>query len=212
MSTDALRLVSALLAAALAFSARGGEAAHVKWEPLGISGGGAMFTPAISPADPQLMMVNCDMSAAYISTDGGANWKMIHHSQLRTNTQCKPAFHPTDPNIVYGPSGARLMVSRDRVIGTLNLGRLREGAFSQGDVDFLTQVANQIAIGIENALNYQQVTEARERLVEERNYLNEEIRTDHDFEAIIGQSPALKRILKQAELVAPTASTVLIQG
>jgi formate hydrogenlyase transcriptional activator len=104
------------------------------------------------------------------------------------------------------------MISRDRVVGTLNLGRLREGAFSQGDVDFLTQVANQIAIGIENALNYQQVTEARERLVEERNYLNEEIRTDHDFEAIIGQSPALKRILKQAELVAPTASTVLIQG
>jgi len=104
------------------------------------------------------------------------------------------------------------MVSRDRVIGTLNLGRLREGAFSQGDVEFLAQVANQIAIGVENALNYEQVTEAREKLTEERNYLNEEIRTEHDFEAIIGQSPALKRILKQAELVAPTGSTVLILG
>ena len=104
------------------------------------------------------------------------------------------------------------MISRDRVIGTLNLGRLREGAFSQGDVDFLAQVANQIAIGVENALNYEQVTEARERLAEERNYLTEEIRTEHDFEAIIGQSPALKRILKQAELVAPTGSTVLIMG
>ena len=104
------------------------------------------------------------------------------------------------------------MVSRDRVIGTLNLGRLREGAFSQGDVEFLARVANQIAIGIENALNYEQVTEAREKLTEERDYLNEEIRTEHDFEAIIGQSPALKRILKQAELVAPTGSTVLILG
>jgi formate hydrogenlyase transcriptional activator len=104
------------------------------------------------------------------------------------------------------------MISRERVIGTINLGRLREGAFPQGDVDFLIQVANQIAIGVENALNYQQVTEARERLAEERNYLTEEIRTDHDFEAIIGQSPALKRILKQAELVAPTGSTVLILG
>jgi len=104
------------------------------------------------------------------------------------------------------------MVSRDRVAGTLNLGRLRDGAFSQGDVDFLAQVANQIAIGVENALNYQQVTEARERLAEERDYLTEEIRTEHDFEAIIGQSPALKRILKQAELVAPTGSTVLIMG
>jgi formate hydrogenlyase transcriptional activator len=104
------------------------------------------------------------------------------------------------------------MISRDRVIGTLTLGRLHEGAFSQEDVDFLTQVANQISIGVENALNYEQVTEARERLAEERDYLKEEIRTDHDFEAIIGQSPALKRILKQAELVAPTDSTVLILG
>ena len=104
------------------------------------------------------------------------------------------------------------MISRGRVIGTLNLGRLRDGAFSEEDVDFLCQVASQIAIGVENALNYEQVAEARERLVEERNYLNEEIRTEHDFEAIIGQSPALKRILKQAELVAPTGSTVLIMG
>ena len=83
------------------------------------------------------------------------------------------------------------MISRGRVIGTLNLGRLRDGAFSQEDVDFLSQVANQIAIGVENALNYEQVAEARERLVEERNYLKEEIRTEHDFEAVIGQSPAL---------------------
>ena len=104
------------------------------------------------------------------------------------------------------------MISRDRVIGTLNLGRLRAGAFSQEDVDFLKQVANQIAIGVENALNYEQISEARERLAEERNYLTEEIRTEHDFEAVIGQSPALKRILKQAELVAPTGSTVLIMG
>lgn len=104
------------------------------------------------------------------------------------------------------------MISRGRVIGTLNLGRLRAGAFSPGDVEFLKQVASQIAIGVENALDYEQVSEARERLAEERNYLTEEIRTEHDFEAIIGQSAALKRVLKQAELVAPTGSTVLIMG
>jgi len=50
------------------------------------------------------------------------------------------------------------MISRGRVIGTLNLGGLRDGAFSPGDVDFLLQVVNQIAIGVENALNYEQVT------------------------------------------------------
>jgi formate hydrogenlyase transcriptional activator len=104
------------------------------------------------------------------------------------------------------------MITRDRVLGTLNLGCLREAAFSQEDLDFLTQVASQVAIGVENALNYQQLAESRERLAEERDYLIEEIRTDQDFEAIIGQSPALKRVLKQAELVAPTDSTVLILG
>lgn len=74
-----------------------------------------MFTPAISPADPNRMMVNCDMSAAYISADGGRSWRMIHYSQLRTNTRCRPAFHPTDRNVVYAADGGsgRLKLSRD---------------------------------------------------------------------------------------------------
>ena len=75
------------------------------WQPLGISGGGAMFAPAISPANGQYMMVNCDMSAAYISSDGGATWRMIHHSQLRSSTQCRPAFHPTQPKTIFAASG-----------------------------------------------------------------------------------------------------------
>jgi hypothetical protein len=50
-----------------------------------------MFTPAISPADPNLMMLNCDMSAAYISEDGGRNWRMIGHAQLRSDTDCRTA-------------------------------------------------------------------------------------------------------------------------
>jgi len=70
------------------------------WQAVGLSGGGAMFSPAISPCDGRLMMVNCDMSAAYISSDGGANWRMIHYSQLRSNTQCRPAFHPTDSIVI----------------------------------------------------------------------------------------------------------------
>lgn len=104
------------------------------------------------------------------------------------------------------------LITREKVLGTLNLGCLRESAFFPADVNFLTQLAGQIAIGVENALNFQKLAEARERLAEERDYLIEEIRTDRDFEAIVGQSPALKRILKQAELVAPTNSTVLILG
>lgn len=84
------------------------------WYPIGLSGGGAMFSPAISPVDPNLMMLNCDMSAAYISEDGGHNWRMINHAQLQSDTRCRPAFHPTDPNVIYASSGGRLKVSRDR--------------------------------------------------------------------------------------------------
>ncbi|MEN6333588.1 MAG: hypothetical protein ABFE01_04960, partial [Phycisphaerales bacterium] len=84
------------------------------WEPVGLSGGGGMFSPAISPANPNLMMLNCDMSAAYISEDGGHNWRMIHHAQLRSDTRCRPAFHPSNPSVIYASSGGELRVSRDR--------------------------------------------------------------------------------------------------
>ena len=96
------------------------------WQPIGISGGGGMFAPAISPADPNLMMLNCDMSAAYISEDGGHNWRMIHHAQLRSDTACRPAFHPTDPNIIYASSGGRLKISRDRGKTFAPIGNLKD--------------------------------------------------------------------------------------
>ena len=85
-----------------------------------------MFTPAISPADPNLMMLNCDMSAAYISEDGGRNWRMIGHAQLRSDTACRPAFHPTDPNIIYASSGGRLKISRDRGKTFAPIGNLKD--------------------------------------------------------------------------------------
>jgi len=66
-----------------------------------------MFTPAISPADPNLMMLNCDMSAAYFSEDGGRNWRTIRHAQLRSDTACRPVFHPADADILYASSGGR---------------------------------------------------------------------------------------------------------
>ena len=104
------------------------------------------------------------------------------------------------------------LISRNRVLGVLSLGRKEEPAFTQADMDFLAQVASQLAIAVENALEHQQVSEARERLAEQRLYLQEEIRTEHNFEEIIGESSALRRVLKQVETVAPTDSTVLVLG
>ncbi|MFC1634273.1 hypothetical protein ACFL5Z_05480, partial [Planctomycetota bacterium] len=101
------------------------------WEPVGLSGGGGMFSPAISPADPDLMMINCDMSAAYISEDGGHNWRMIHQAQLRTDTQCRPGFHPSDANVVYASSRGRLKISRDRGRTFTPIGDLKDSLFGE---------------------------------------------------------------------------------
>jgi formate hydrogenlyase transcriptional activator len=100
----------------------------------------------------------------------------------------------------------------DRKLGVLHLLDRREGVFVEKDVDFLGQVANQVAIALENALEYGEVSESRKSLAEERLYLRDEIRTDHNFEEILGESAALKQVLQQARTVAPTQSTVLIQG
>jgi formate hydrogenlyase transcriptional activator len=99
-----------------------------------------------------------------------------------------------------------------RDLGTLALGALAENSFQQEDVDLLAQVANQIAIAVENALAYREIGELKNKLAEEKLYLEEEIRTEHNFEEVIGESVALKRALSQVETVAPTDSTVLVLG
>jgi len=100
--------------------------ASTSWEPVGFSGGGGMFAPAISPADPNLMMINCDMGAAYISDDGGRNWRMIHQAQLRSDTQCRPGFHPSKRDILYASSGGQLRISRDRGRTFAPIGNLKD--------------------------------------------------------------------------------------
>ncbi len=90
-----------------------------------------MFTPAISPVDPDLMMVNCDMSAAYISENGGRDWRMIHHAQLRSDTRCRPCFHPKDVNVIYASSRGRLKVSRDRGRTFSDIGDLDKPLFGE---------------------------------------------------------------------------------
>jgi formate hydrogenlyase transcriptional activator len=104
------------------------------------------------------------------------------------------------------------LISRDRAIGALVLARLRDDAFSQADVDFLGQVANQIALAVENALAYREIRDLKEQLAKEKLYLEDEIRTEMNFAQIIGGSASLRKALKRVETVAPTDSTVLIYG
>jgi len=104
------------------------------------------------------------------------------------------------------------LISKNRILGVLSLGNLSEKAFPDEDVAFLTQIAKQVAIAVENSLAYGQIAELRDRLAQEKLYLEDEIRSELNFEEIIGKSDALRRVLTQVETVAPTDSTVLIYG
>jgi formate hydrogenlyase transcriptional activator len=104
------------------------------------------------------------------------------------------------------------LINRNRAIGVLVLGRLREDAFSQADISFLTQTANQIALAVENALDYREIRELKEQLSKEKLYLEDEIRTEMNFAQVIGNSASLRKVLKRVATVAPTDSTVLIYG
>jgi formate hydrogenlyase transcriptional activator len=104
------------------------------------------------------------------------------------------------------------LITANRILGTLSLSSLRSGAFNQEDVDLLMRVANQVAIAIENALAYREIAELKNKLADEKLYLEEEIRTEYTFEEIVGESPALKRVLSQVETVATTDSSVLMLG
>ena len=101
---------------------------------------------------------------------------------------------------------------RDHRLGTLNVGRRSGEHFSAEDVESLAAVANQIAFAVENSLAFQEIAALKDKLAAENVYLQEEIRTGHNFEDIVGETPALQRVLEMVETVAPTGSTVLIRG
>src|SRR5260370_29997617 len=104
------------------------------------------------------------------------------------------------------------LISHDRVLGVLGVGRLSENAFTEADADLLTEVGKQVAIAVENALAYREIDALKHKLQEEKLYLQEEIRTEYNFEEIIGTSPTLQRALQGVETMAPPDSTVLIFG
>ena len=97
-----------------------------------------------------------------------------------------------------------------RRLGTLVLVSKQPSAYDAADVGFLQLVANQVALAVENALAFREIAALKDQLSQEKAYLEEEVRTQHDFGEIIGESPALRWVLKQVETVAPTDSTVLI--
>jgi formate hydrogenlyase transcriptional activator len=104
------------------------------------------------------------------------------------------------------------LISHGRVLGTLNTGRLRGEPFTPSEMELLEQVAAQMALAVDNALAFRQITELKNQLAEEKLYLEDELRTEGNFTEIVGSSRSVMKVLREVEIVAPTDSTVLIQG
>jgi len=97
-------------------------------------------------------------------------------------------------------------------LGTLNLASTREGAFQPDDCNLLRQVGMQIAIAFQNSLYARQIEDATSRLHEEQRYLEDEIRSNINFDEIVGHSAALKKVLDDVATVASSDSNVLVLG
>jgi formate hydrogenlyase transcriptional activator len=104
------------------------------------------------------------------------------------------------------------LINRGRSVGVLTLAAVRPAAFTEDDADLLGQVANQVAIALDNALAFREIAELKDRLTEEKLYLQDEIRTEFNFDEIIAENREVKAILKEVETVGPTDAPVLILG
>ena len=104
------------------------------------------------------------------------------------------------------------LIARNRTIGTLDLGRMTDDAWTPEDVEFLVQVASQIAMTVENSLAFRELAEMKDRLATEKLYLEDEIRLDQNIGNMVGQGPGFQAVLKGIQTVAPTDATVLITG
>ena len=104
------------------------------------------------------------------------------------------------------------LIAHDRPLGALSMVRFHETAFTEEDAKLLNQCATQIAIAVENALTYREIEALKDRLAQEKLYLEDEIRSEFNFEEIIGQSPALRKVLQLVDTVAASDSTVLLLG
>ena len=100
----------------------------------------------------------------------------------------------------------------NRPLGVITLGSKRPDYFRPDDLDLMGQIATQISLALDNALAYERLNASRDQIEEERLYLESEIRAEYNFEDIVGKSAALRKVLQQIEIVAPTDSTVLLHG
>jgi formate hydrogenlyase transcriptional activator len=104
------------------------------------------------------------------------------------------------------------LIAGARVLGTLNVGDASNAAFPEEEIEFLSQVAGQITLAVENALAYGRISQLKDKLAEEKQYLEGEIRTQYNLKEVVGEGAAWTAVIDEVRVVAPTNTAVLIQG
>jgi formate hydrogenlyase transcriptional activator len=129
-----------------------------------------------------------------------------------------------DPDVIH-PEGYKIalaegikshffipLANHGRALGVLGVAHTTKDVFTTEEVEFLSQASGQIAMALENALAYREISELKDKLAQEKLYLEEEIRCELNFDQIVGDSPAIKHVLQLVQTVAPSDSTVLLMG
>jgi len=125
----------------------------------------------------------------------GSSWVARPQWAIQEGIQCF-AGHP--------------LVFRGQVLGVL--GVFSRAALEDQEMAWLRMFADHAAVAIANARAFDEIERLRERLEHENNYLREEVRDARTFGEIVGQSPALRKVLEQVKLVGPTDASVLLLG
>ena len=142
-------------------------------------------------------------------------WAFEHRQpRLRSDLEVEPRL-PGDDILLAGGVRSYLIVpliAKGQAIGALLLASFTRSRYSLEDVPLVEEVAKQVALAVDNMRAYEEISRLRSQLEEENRYLQEEIKSEYNFEEIVGESPAIKRVFKAIETVAPAGTTVLILG
>jgi len=146
-------------------------------------------------------------------------WVFDQRKPLVGNDMSKEPPWPSDQKVITSlvEAGIRSyllapMITKRGATGTLALASLKTDCYSEGDAELLVEVAKQVALAVENMQAYEEIAGLKARLEQEKIYLQEEIKAEHNFGNIVGQSSTISRVLKGVETVAPTDATVLLLG
>ncbi len=164
---------------------------------------------------PSLVKHPFDVGTELELKESHVGWVLEHRKPLlRCDLETERQF-PVEEDLLAAGIRSYLavpLVARGDGFGTLNIGRQAANCYSDEDAVVLEEVGKQVALAIENMVAYEEIAQLKSQLEQEKLYLQEEIKTEHNFEEIIGQGQNIKRVLRAIETVAPTDASVLVLG